>query len=77
MASKLFSLAVVGLLATSYGGDTDAYCKATSPLVLSGDDLVSASTLQALIANEEARERMCGRFDGHELFDLALTADRP
>lgn len=72
MAPKLPFLIPVVLALSSCGGETEAFCKATNPIFLKGDDVLSASTLQDVIANDDARQELCGRFDGHDLFDLGL-----
>ena len=78
MPSKLLppilTVLLLSLSACS-GGEVEAYCHSTHPVFLKGEDVLSDSTTQDLITNEEAREQLCGRFDGHELFDLKLTAD--
>ncbi len=68
-------LALLGL--SSCGGSADAFCKASSPIFLKGDDVLSEGTLDSIIANEDARQELCGRFDGHELFGLNLRAETP
>ena len=77
LATKLpsLTLAALALTLSACSGETEAYCKATNPIFLKGDDVLSDSTMQGLIANEDARQQLCGRFDGHELFDLGLAKE--
>ena len=65
-------LAVLTLVLSSCGDGTEAFCKVTYPVVLKDDDVLSAGTQQEIIANDEARQQLCGRFDGHKLFDLGI-----
>ena len=77
IAVKLSALILTALTLWSCSGDTEAFCKATNPVFLKGDDVLSDSTQQEIIANDEARQQLCGRFDGHELFDLELGKKGP
>ena len=60
------------LVLSACGGDTATFCRVTKPLFPEGDDVLSDNTMREIIANEDARQQLCGRFDGHELFDLGL-----
>ncbi|MEI6557087.1 MAG: hypothetical protein WCO00_01670 [Rhodospirillaceae bacterium] len=73
MAFKLPLLVLAALGLSSCGGGPEAFCKASQPIFLKGDDVLSDSTMQEFITNEDARQELCGRFDGHDLFDLGLS----
>ena len=78
MMSKLPLLILAALTLWSCGtGSTQAFCTLAKPIFLKGDDVLTDATMQDMIVNDDARQQLCGRFDGHELFDLGLAEKTP
>ena len=72
MASRQPLLILATLALSSCNNGTDAFCTATKPIIPDERDVLSDGTMRAIIVNDDARQKLCGRFDGHQLFDMLL-----